>query len=198
MRPSEFLRDQFRLFRLWILERAPQAARAPDAVPSLDGIVIRCLDRHARRDWACENASERDWPQYKTALRHDHDLFLAEASGRVVGWAWIGYECVYLPPLGREIRLPQHTAYLYEAYVRPEVRGRGIGRALVAARCQRAEQHGARRLLTHVVDGNIASKRTLEVQGFRVVGRTHFLRALGVRVWTRDPLPPAGLSVPAA
>jgi ribosomal protein S18 acetylase RimI-like enzyme len=191
MRPSEFLRDQFRIFRLWILERTPAAGAAQRGASSPPGVGVRCLDRHARRDWACENASERDWAQFKTALRHDHDLFLAEESGRVIGWAWIGYECVYLPPLGREIRLPQHTAYLYEAYVRPEARGRGIGQALVAARCQQAEQRGARRLLTHVVDGNVASKRALEAHGFRVVGRTHFLRALAVRVWTRDPLPPS-------
>lgn len=193
MRPT-FLREHFGLFRLWILERPAEWAGSES--PGPPGILVRTLNRHERRDWACEKAGERDWLQFKTALRHDHDLVLASEAGRVLGWAWIGYERVYLPPLGREIRLPHDTAYLYEAYVRPEARGRGIGSALVAARCRQATERHARRLLTHVVDGNLPSRRALTRHGFRVVGRTHFLKVLALRVWTSEPLPRAPVAAP--
>jgi hypothetical protein len=45
--------------------------------------------------------------------------------------------------------------------------------------------------LTHVVEGNTPSLRALQVHGFEITGRTHFLKALALRVWTRSPLPAA-------
>ncbi len=189
MRPDEFLRNQFRLYRLWILERTLDGVRTTVHVEPPDGIQVRFLDRHERRDWICDRASDSDWPQFRAALQHDHDLIVASAGDETVGWAWIGYERVFLPPLGREIRLAAGTAYLYEAYVREGARGRGIGRTLVGARCLHAAECGYERLLTHVVDGNAPSLRALEAHGFETRGRTHFLKALSLKVWTRAPFP---------
>jgi len=189
MGPAEFLRNQFRLYRLWILECTSGEA---DELKPLDvpaDVEIRFFDRHARRDWICERASSRDWPQFRAALEHHHDLVVALQGDQTVGWAWLGYEKVFLPPLGREIHLPPGTAYLYEAFVRPASRGQGIGKALVGARRQRASAAGCERLLTHVLAGNQASLRSLQAHGFRVSGRTQFLKALALRVWTRAPLP---------
>lgn len=188
MRTQTFLRDQFHAFRLWILERP--CARGPFApVPAPDGVEFVFLDRHARRDWVTQRADEADWEQYRIALEYEHDLVLAVRGGQTIGWAWIGYERVYLPPLGRDIRLDSGTGYLYDAYVRPAERRRGIGRALVGVRCQQADARGLDRLLSHVLTGNEASLRSLRQYGFDAVGRTVFLRALALRMWTRDPLP---------
>lgn len=195
MGPGEFLRNQFRIYRLWILERELAAADA-SATNVIAGLDLRFLDRHARRDWICQRASNRDWPQFRAALQHDHELCLAFQDGVEVGWAWIGRDSVFLPPLGREIHLPTGTAYLYEAFVRPNARGQGIGRALVGARCRQAARLGYARLLTHVLEGNQASLRALEAHGFTATGRTHFVRALSLRVWTRSPLPAVGLPQP--
>jgi len=190
MRTQRFLRDQFHAYRMSILERTPGAtgvAVAAQALPA--GVDVVVLDRHARRDWACQRADEGDWPQFRVALEHDHDLVLAQRDGQTLGWAWLGYERVYLPPLGREIRLAAGTGYLYDAYVRPNERGHGVGRALVGVRCALADRRGLHRLVSHVLVGNTASVRSLQAHGFALVGRTVFLRALALRVWTREPLP---------
>jgi ribosomal protein S18 acetylase RimI-like enzyme len=188
--PGEFLRNHFRLFRLWILERSIRDACVGLVTPPA-GVTIEFLAREARRDWICSHASEMDWPQFRSALQHDHDLVVATRNGETLGWAWIGYESVFLTPLGRQMQLPTGTAYLYEAYVRPSARRRGVGTALVAARCRRAVERQCDRLLTHVVEGNTPSLRALQVHGFEITGRTHFLKALALRVWTRSPLPAA-------
>lgn len=188
MRASGFWREPFRLYRLWIFERR-RAAVATAAEPLPGGITLRMLDRHARRDWACLRTADADWPQYRIALENDHDLILAERDGETLGWAWIGYRRVFLAPLGRSIRLQEGTGYLYDVFVRPAERGRGIGRALVAARVAQAESAGITRLVSHVMLGNIPSRRALERHGFTVVGQTAFLRLLAIRLWTRTPLP---------
>jgi ribosomal protein S18 acetylase RimI-like enzyme len=187
MHPQRFLRDQFHAYRMWILERRCPQAPAALVVPA--GIELAFLHRHARRDWACARAADHDWPQYRVALEHDHDLIVARRGAETIGWAWIGYERVYLPPLGRDIRLAPDTGYLYDAYVRPTERGAGIGRALVAARCRHADERGIERMLSHVLTSNEPSLRSLRACGFEPIGRTVFLRALALRLWTREPLP---------
>lgn len=189
MRPGEFLRNQFRYYRLCILERTLDGVPTASGSRSPSDVQVRFLDRHARRDWICDHASDHDWPQYRTALQHDHDLVVATHGKETLGWAWIGYERVFLPPLGREIRLADGTAYLYEAYVRTRARGRGIGRTLVGTRCLRAAERGSERLLTHVVEGNTASLRALRAHGFELRGRTRFFKALRLTMWTSTPLP---------
>ena len=153
------------------------------------GVELRILDRHARRDWVCQRGGDADWPQFRAALEHGHDLVIASREGQPLGWAWIGYERVFLAPLGRDIRLPDGLAYLYDAYVRPAERGHGIGHALVGARCRHADQQGIERLLSHVMTGNERSRRALQSHGFAIVGRTLFVKALALKVWTREPLP---------
>jgi GNAT superfamily N-acetyltransferase len=187
MRTQRFLRDQFHAYRMWILERGAGSDAAERPAPA--GVDIVVADRHARRDWACQRGDDGDWPQFRVALQHEHDLVLARRNGETVGWAWLGYERVYLPPLGREIRLAPGTGYLYDAYVRQPERGQGIGHGLVAARCALADRRGLERLVSHVLVGNEASVRTLRGHGFDCVGRTVFLRALALKVWTREPLP---------
>lgn len=186
MQPHEFLRRRFRLYRLWVLEsRLDPQALAPPPVPA--DVRLRFLDRHERRDWILEHTSDADWEQYRTAIAHDHDLVLALRGDATLGWAWMGYDKVHLAPLGREIVLPRDVVYLYDCWVRPEERQHGLGRALVAARCRQALERSATSLLTHVVEGNHASRTALESNGFSVVGRTGFLRLPLLRLWVNPP-----------
>jgi len=187
MHTRGFWRERVHWYRLWIFER--RSTPVADPLPAPSDVSLRRLDRHQRRDWVTQRTADRDWPQYRVALENDHELILAERGGEVLGWAWIGYGRVFLAPLGRAIRLSDGTGYLYDAYVRPAERGRGIGRALVAARVARAEARGTVRLLSHVRIGNAVSRRALEHEGFSIIGETVFMRALALCLWTREPLP---------
>jgi ribosomal protein S18 acetylase RimI-like enzyme len=190
MLTHRFLRDQFRAFRMWILECPLGGSGTGFHAPADPASVeFTFLDRHARRDWMCQQSGTGDWPQYRVALAHAHDLVVAKSGSETLGWAWIGYEQVHLAPLGRAIQLDAGAAYLYDAYVRPGFRGRGIGRGLVRARCEHANGRGIERLLTHVLVGNEPSLRALRSAGFRTLGRTVFVRALTLRMWTRQPVP---------
>jgi ribosomal protein S18 acetylase RimI-like enzyme len=216
MRARRFWRDRFHAYRMWILERRRASSPLPEGgetaspprkpvgrsepAPAVSGVAggvaagnapveFVLLDRHARRDWVVHRGDDADWRQFRVALEHDHDIVLARRGEQVLGWAWLGYERVYLAPLGSEIRLTDGTGYLYDAYVRPAERGQGLAHGLVAARCERADDLGIERLLSHVLVGNAASLRTLQSHGFSTVGRTLFLRALALHVWTREPVP---------
>ena len=187
VQPQDFLRRQFRLYRFLVLEARLDNNNAAAPHLAAPDIELRFLDRHERRDWVCHRTSDADWNQYRTAITHDHDLVIASRKGKTLGWAWLGYERVHLAPLERAIVLPAQSVYLYDCWVRPEERRRGLGKALVAARRQRAVERSASTLLTHVVEGNQASRAALESNTFSVVGRTGFLRLPLLRLWIDKP-----------
>jgi ribosomal protein S18 acetylase RimI-like enzyme len=57
--------------------------------------------------------------------------------------------------------------YLAELYVRPDQRGRGIGRALLAAAIERARQQGADYMHLGTTEDDVAARHLYEAMGFR-------------------------------
>lgn len=104
------------------------------------------------------------------------DAFVAELSGRVVGYADVVEEA------------PLHVE-LVRIYVLPFAQGTGLGRALLAAALGAARRRGATRLDVAVEPENDRALRWYEAQGFRRDGTAEFV--LGP--WTR---PQVRLSLP--
>jgi L-amino acid N-acyltransferase YncA len=107
---------------------------------------------------------------------------LARVQGH--GWAWLVAED------GGEVKgyayyaaLRDRSAYRFSAedsiYVRDDVRGQGVGKALVAALLQRAEAAGFRQMYAVVGDSENVGSIGLHLSlGFRQVG---LLRAAGLK-----------------
>ena len=60
-------------------------------------------------------------------------------------------------------------AYLYDIEVAAEHRGRGLGRALLAAGERAAREHGAQALELNVFGANETARKLYETSGYRVV-----------------------------
>jgi ribosomal-protein-alanine N-acetyltransferase len=102
---------------------------------------------------------ERAYPQAVLAT-------MAEANGQVVG-----YQLSTRNPLG---------AHLARLAVRPELQGRGVGRALVADLIQRAERHGMYHLTVNTQSDNFASLALYRKTGFRETGERYQVYQLQV------------------
>ena len=87
-------------------------------------------------------------------------VFASERAGRMVGIAGL---------FGEQMRKKRHKAVLFGVYVRPEARGRGVGRALVRAVIEAARE-GHEQLHTAVVTGNHGARRLYQDLGFRTYG----------------------------
>jgi len=90
-----------------------------------------------------------------------HAMLVAEAEGRVVGWAGYG---TYRP------RECYQGVGEYSVYVGREARGRGVGRRLLEALIDAARQRGMWKLVSRIFPENEASLRVAEQVGFRRVG----------------------------
>jgi phosphinothricin acetyltransferase len=101
-----------------------------------------------------------------------HSRWLAEAGGAVLGWA-------ALSPVSR--RSCYAGVAEISVYVAEEARGAGVGRQLVDALIQSAEEHGVWTLQAGVFAENVASLRLHQQCGFRVVGRRERIAQLNGR-----------------
>jgi L-amino acid N-acyltransferase YncA len=112
------------------------------------------------------------WEQFDVGRLAEH-RFVAVEGDRVVGWAALS---------------PTSTRPCYwgvvehSVYVREDVRGRGIGRALLAALIESADAGGIWTIQTSIFPENEASVRLHEGAGFRVVGRRERIAQLA-GVW---------------
>ena len=125
-------------------------------------------------------ASRRNLEAFRTLLAGGRIGVVAWRDGRAVGYAWmaerLGPEVTRCP-----VPLPEEAVYLWDLYVLPAERGRGIGSALAAERLAIARELGYQEGWRMIAPGNFASLRTLRAGGStRIVGEIRYFRFLSL------------------
>ena len=90
-----------------------------------------------------------------------YPVLVAEADGRVVGWASLSS----YRPRDCYAGIAEFSIYLDRA-----ARGRGTGRALLTALVEAAREHGFWKLVSRIFPFNTASRAVCATCGFREVG----------------------------
>jgi ribosomal protein S18 acetylase RimI-like enzyme len=134
------------------------------ALPSDDG-PLADLDR---RCWAVahEVAPRRPpgTPFFDCGTSQD-DVLVAELDGALVGWTKLGRPT--------PVASNAHVKQVQGLGVDPDVRRRGVGRALINGVCDLAQTRGARRIWLRVLSTNPDAIRLYETSGFAVEGVLH-------------------------
>jgi GNAT superfamily N-acetyltransferase len=164
-------------------------AQALDDLPDVrqpDGVSVgRLLPREL--PMLAYLVSRRDLDRFHSWLAAGHIGVVAWREGRAVGYAWMAErldEHVTRCP----IPLPEAAVYLWDSYVLPAERGRGIGLALVAERLSIAQSLGHSEAWRMIAPRNVASLRTLRAGGpVQVVGEIRFVQVLGLLRARFDP-----------
>jgi len=139
----------------WPLYRALRLRALRD---SPDAFATTYSEAHSRTD--------TDWRNRLAAMSTAHDLALvAELESTSVGLVW-----VRIDPATPD------TAHLYQMWVAPECRSRGVGKALLDTAIAWSASNGAHSIQLGVALGNSPARRLYEGAGFRVVGGPEPLR----------------------
>ena len=109
------------------------------------------IDRRARELFAAQLRSRTE------------TILLAELAGEVVGII----RCV--ESIGSPLLEPARYAYVSSAYVRPDVRRRGVLRALMSEVERWSRARGLDQMRLHNVVGSAAAERAWEALGFAIV-----------------------------
>ncbi|MEU4351792.1 GNAT family N-acetyltransferase [Streptomyces sp. NPDC023838] len=127
-----------------------------------DGPPLIALDR-AGWSWLSEVTPQRaeDAVMFNEQCPAE-DFLVAELAGRVVGYI----RQVPATPLASN----KHVRQIRGLQVSTDVRGRGVGQALVEAACLAARAQDARRISLRVLGHNVPARQLYERCGFRVEG----------------------------
>lgn len=120
------------------------------------------------------------------ALAPGEELLAAAVDGTTRGYVFLSIDAAHeITPLERTLSF--EGSYLRRVYVDPDHRGRGVGTALVAAACERADDRGARRASALVAMDNRPSRSLFENCGFEPRRIRSYVRVGPLsRRWVRD------------
>lgn len=103
------------------------------------------------------------WKRLNSGLSHEYAGLLALVEGRPVGIAHYLFH--------RSCWLENDQCYLQDLYADPQVRGLGVGRALIEAVYDRAKAHGSMEVYWQTQDFNVTARRLYD----RVAEKTPFI-----------------------
>lgn len=148
-------------------------------VGSPDGVTIARLQPR-ELPMLAYLASRRDLDAFGALLAAGRIGVVAWRGGRAVGYAWMAERLA--PDVTRcPIPLPEEAVYLWDLYVLPAERGRGIGSALAAERLAIARELGYQEGWRMIAPRNLPSLRTLRAGGStRIVGEIRFVQLLSL------------------
>ncbi len=135
-----------------------------------------------------ETMSRREVERFGDHVARGRLCFVAWEGERPVGYAWNADRFSSdMTATACPLALPPTATYLWNLYVVPSRRGRGVGAALASARLRLARERGLREGWTMIAPTNHASLRTIaKIAGpnTRVVGELRYLKLLS-RVYGR-------------
>jgi GNAT superfamily N-acetyltransferase len=144
----------------------------PHDVPALVPLLLAQL-----RDHGITARAEALATQVSGMIAHPDQGFVlvAQSSAGVVGAAYVSF--------ARPLEHAGEVAWLEELYVAPDERGRGVGQALLAEACARAEARGCVSVDLEIAADHARAANLYARNGFRSLQRTHWTRPLAAWDW---------------
>ena len=150
-------------------EGIPQVRRNP-----FPGLVREASIEDVSALAQCRNKPERFRERF---LQKERCLVAQLENGRIVGYEWFSEPPVHFEHKYRyKIFIPEDAFYLYDAYIIPEFRVKGVWLALKAGLIPIMEAEGKHQLITYISHYNHLSLRTHFRFGFQVYERVSVVR----------------------
>jgi len=134
----------------------------PSDIPEIATIYAEAVT-HGTASFELEAPSVEEMLVRRAALVDaGYPYIVAKIDGTVAGYAYAG---------AYRARPAYRGTVENSVYVRPDIKGRGIGRTLLVALIEESERLGFRQMIAVIGDsGNVASRRLHEAVGFELTG----------------------------
>ena len=103
------------------------------------------------------------------ALKYNHCWPSVRTKGHIIGCVKIGFRNPYITDYNRVIELPEKMAFVYDSFIIPEQRGKGVVTYVTMEVFKFLRAQGYTRVGLHVPSWNKASLRSVEKMGFTKV-----------------------------
>jgi len=140
---------------------------------------------------ALESRKELSWAvdprELETSASLGHRWTCWKLKGEMVAFCKVGRGKVFIVDFERSVTLPEGLAFVSDVYVFPEFRRKGLARQLLVGTTNWLGQHSVSVVSCHIPLSNVASTKLFISLGFRTFGQIHFLRILGVPIYSFRP-----------
>jgi CelD/BcsL family acetyltransferase involved in cellulose biosynthesis/GNAT superfamily N-acetyltransferase len=123
-----------------------------------------------------------DWmldPKEITVARKNHHLFPSVIyEGKIIGCLKVGFGDVYIADYGRVVNFGEKTAFIYDTFVLPEFRGKGIPTNLISETLLYLRESKFQKVKCHIPKWNKASVSTFYKNEFKKIKYARFFRFL--------------------
>lgn len=162
----------------YVLQLSPPSAPRADRRSKVAVRFATRLDLHSLV--ACQDKRALFLERFDTGER----CVVATVDGKVVGYEWVCIADTHEEERYRYLmRIPPSAVYVYDAYIAPEYRLRGVWVFLKLHIAEFVRQLGRQTIITMIEHGNGLSMRTHLRYGYSAVRRIGHLRVLGLRLF---------------
>lgn len=126
--------------------------------------------------------------EIEVGLKNNHYFPTVRYKGNIIGCAKVGMSRVYIADFERIINFPADMIFIYDTFVLPEYRGRGIAPYLISEIMKFAAAKGFRRIRCHIPDWNKASINAYTKIGFKKIKNIRCMRIMGSSILTSNPV----------
>ena len=121
------------------------------------------------------------------AREYNHVFARLRMGEEAVGYVKIGLTRSYVTDFARCIAVPEASAYIYDTFVHPERRGRGLATFLLLQTQDFLRRQNTRFVWSHIPRWNHASIGAYRRAGFAEVKHVRYVRFMGLRLFSHHP-----------
>jgi RimJ/RimL family protein N-acetyltransferase len=173
----------------WYVRRLHAPLSAVPELPAGLRFDVLTGERRGRLDeWCLRNRDAYPWifqpEELLSSGQFDHWYFCLFREDEIVGYIKVGREEVYLYDFLTDLALPPGVALVYDTFIDPQMRGRGLARNMIESTCRWISRNGVHALFCHIEDWNMPSIKAFSNAEFVLTGRVRFQRLVFLRYWT--------------
>ena len=136
--------------------------------------------------WLYRNRNLYPWVYFPNEIefsnKFDHWYPVVYDNGSIIAWMKVGRSQVYVHDFETVTEFPDKLAFIYDTFVDPEYRGRGLGSMMIKQTKIFLAEHGYDAVACHIEDWNKPSIKTFQSNSFSPLGQIRFLRILFFRL----------------
>jgi GNAT superfamily N-acetyltransferase len=146
-------------------------------------------DKSELIDWLRINHAIYPWiffeKEIESATKNNHVYMVVKHKKSIIGYIKVGVGKTYIHDFNMEICFPERTAFIYDTFVLPDMRGKNVAVHALFSLMEYLNARGFCRILCHIEDWNKASVRTFEKAYFYPRGSVRFIRVAECSIYIR-------------
>jgi GNAT superfamily N-acetyltransferase len=110
--------------------------------------------------------SAKKYREFQRRINNGRICFMVLDGDKAIGYSWISLDDEYIPDGGVDVVLGEKEAFLFDDYILPQYRGKGLQSALIPPRLAYLREHGYLVGLSYIHDVNTVAMKAPVTAGF--------------------------------